>query len=57
MPNMGDRGKMMEHNNHKSGRSGGKVKQFMGPAVGKAKDGNPTKGGGINRSTQGTRQN
>lgn len=57
MPNMGERGKIMEKNNHKMGRSGSETKKMMGPAVGNTKQGNPTMGGGINRSTKGTRQN
>lgn len=44
-----------EKNNYKQGRSGSKCKINMGPAAG-AKRGNPTSGGGINRSTRGTSQ-
>lgn len=56
MANCGDRQvRMDETNNYKQGRSGSKCKILMGPAAGK-KPGNPTSGGGINRSTKGTAQ-
>ena len=45
---------LKEHNNHPQGRSGAKVPEKMGPAVGGAsKHKNPTKSGGINRATKG----
>lgn len=43
-----------EHNNHKQGRgTGADIIEKHGPAVGKTKNPNPTKGGGINRATKG----
>lgn len=42
-----------ESNNHKQGRSGAKVGMKRGPAAGSSGSPNPTKGGGINRSTNG----
>ena len=39
-----------ETNNHKQGRSGGKVMTNSGPAVGST-SGNPTAGGAIHKST------
>lgn len=56
MKGCGDRQvRMDETNNFKQGRSDSKCKVLMGPAAGK-KPGNPTSGGGINRSTKGTAQ-
>ena len=43
----------METNNYKQGRSGSKVEMKGGPAKGNSGTPNPTKGGGINRATQG----
>jgi len=44
---------LKETNNFKGGRSGSKVPEKMGPAVGGAsKHKNPVRGGGINRATK-----
>lgn len=42
-----------EKNSYSGGRSDSKVKTKKGPAVAGARDGNPTKSGGINRKTKG----
>lgn len=42
-----------ETNNHKQGRSGSKVPMKPGPAKGRRGKVNPTKSGGIHRSTKG----
>ena len=42
-----------EINNHKQGRTGGKVMRKPGPAKGKRGHVNPTKSGGIFRPTKG----
>lgn len=45
---------LKETNNHKQGRDGSRVTENKGPAAGGGGlGGNPTKGGGINRPTQG----
>lgn len=45
---------LKEKNNHKMGRTGSGVEQFLGPAVqGLGKRSNPVKSGGINRATEG----
>lgn len=49
MAQQASRTPFMEQNNHKQGRSGGKVKQMPGPAKGRRGKVNPTKGGGIFR--------
>lgn len=47
---------LKEMNNHKQGRSGSETMKMWGPAVGSAKQGNPTSNGGINRPTKGVPQ-
>lgn len=56
MDNCGERSAgIKETTNQKEGRSGGKCMIKPGPAA-SPKSGNPTSGGGINRSTKGTSQ-
>jgi hypothetical protein len=47
---------LKEESNYNQGKTGCKSETKMGPAVGHVQQGNPTKGGGINRSTMGKPQ-